>query len=80
MWPCMEYCFHVWAIAPICYLDMVDKLQKWVCRTVGPTLATSLEHLGHRRNVTSLICSQPDIALTIFNLFYRYYGVDVQLN
>ena len=25
---CMEYCFHVWAGAPSCYLELVDKLQK----------------------------------------------------
>ena len=26
--PCMEYCCHVWAGAPSCYLDLLDKLQK----------------------------------------------------
>ena len=26
--PCMEYCCHVWAGAPICYLELLDKLQK----------------------------------------------------
>ena len=26
--PCMEYCCHVWADAPSCYLDLLDKLQK----------------------------------------------------
>ena len=25
--PCMEYCCHVWAGAPTCYLDLLDKLQ-----------------------------------------------------
>ena len=53
--PCMECCCHVWAGAPSCYLELLDKLQKWICRTVGPTLAASLEPLAHRRNVTSLI-------------------------
>ena len=53
--PYMECCCHVWAGAPSCYLELLDKLQKWVCRTVGPTLAASLEPLAHRRNVTSLI-------------------------
>ena len=33
---CMEYCCHVWAGAPSCYLELLDKLQKWICRTVGP--------------------------------------------
>ena len=59
--PCMEYCCHVWAGAPSCYLDLLDKLQKRICRIVGPSLATSLEPLAHRRNVASL------------SLFYRYY-------
>ena len=26
--PCMEYCCHVWAGAPSCYLEVLDKLQK----------------------------------------------------
>ena len=59
--PCMEYCCHVWAGAPSCYLEFLDKLQKRICRTVGPSLAASLEPLAHRRNVASL------------SLFYRYY-------
>ena len=59
--PCMEYCCHVWAGAPSCYLDLLDKLQKRICRTVGPSLAASLEPWAHRRNVASL------------TLFYRYY-------
>ena len=57
--PCMEYCFHVWAGASSCYLELLDKLQKRICRTVGPSLAASLEPLAHRRNVASL------------SLFYR---------
>ena len=59
--PCMEYCCHVWAGAPSCYLELLDKLQKRICRTVGPSLAASLELLAHRQNVASL------------SLFYRYY-------
>ena len=59
--PCMEYCCHVWAGAPSCYLELLDKPQKRICRTVGPSLAASLEPLAHRRNVVSL------------SLFYRYY-------
>ena len=58
---CMEYCCHVWAGAPKFYLELVDRLQKWICRTVGLLLAVSLEPLYHGRNVASL------------NLFYRYY-------
>ena len=61
--PCMEYCCQVWAGASSCYLDLLDKLQKRICRIVGPSLAASLEPLAHRRNVASL------------SLFYRYYFV-----
>ena len=57
--PCMEYCCHVWAGAPSCYLEVLNKLQKQICRIVGPSLATSLEPLAHHRNVASL------------SLFYR---------
>ena len=57
----MEYCCHFWAGAPSCYLELLDKLQKPICRTVGPSLAASLEPLAHGRNVASL------------SLFYMYY-------
>ena len=50
----MEYCCHVWAGTPSCYLELLDKLQKPICRTVGPSLAASLEPLAHRRNVAGL--------------------------
>ena len=58
---CMEYCCHVWAVAPSCYLELLDKLQKRICRTLGLSLSASLEPLPHRRNVASL------------SLLYRYY-------
>ena len=45
--PCMEYCCHVWAGAPSCYLELLDKLQKQICRTVSPSQAASLELLAH---------------------------------
>ena len=57
----MEYCCPVWTGAPSCYLELLDKLQKRICSTVGPSLAASLEPLAHRRNVATL------------SLFYRYY-------
>ena len=44
---CMEYCCHVWAGAPRCYLELLDKLQKPICRTVALSLAASLEPLAH---------------------------------
>ena len=51
-----------------CYLELLDKLQNGVCRTVGPSLAASLELLAHRRNVASL------------SLFYSLTLVDAHLN
>ena len=47
IWPCMEYCYHVWAGAPSCYLELLGKVQKRIYRTVGPSLAASLEPLAH---------------------------------
>ena len=41
--PCMEYCCHVWAGAPSGYFGLLEKLEKWICRTVSPSLATSVE-------------------------------------
>ena len=61
MRPCMEYCCHVWAGTPSCYLELLDNLQKWICRTVGSSLAASLKPLAHHRNVATL------------SLFYRYH-------
>ena len=40
--PCMEYCCHVWGGAPSCSLELLDKLQKWICRIFGPSLAAPL--------------------------------------
>ena len=43
------------------HLELLGKLQKWICRTVVPSLAASFEPLAHYWNVASL------------TLFYRYY-------
>ena len=59
--PCMKYCCHIWAGAPSCYLELLDKLQKQIWRTFGPSLAAFLEPLAYHQNVTSL------------SLFYGYY-------
>ena len=56
----MEYCCHVWAGASSCYLELLGKLQKRICRTVGPSFVASLEPLALRLNVDSL------------SLFYGY--------
>ena len=61
LWPCMEYCCHFWAVATSYYLELLDKLQKRICRAVVPSLAFSLEPLAHRQSVASL------------SFFYRYY-------
>ena len=39
-----RYCFHIWAGGPKCYLELLDKLQKWICRTVGPQNLATLSH------------------------------------
>ena len=57
----MGFSYFVWTGAPSCYLELLDKLQKRICRVVCPSLAASLEPLTHCQNVASLI------------LFYRYY-------
>ena len=57
---CMKYCCCVWACAPSSYLELLDELQKQICRTVGPSLATSFETLAHHWNVVFSLC----IALT----------------
>ena len=54
IWPCMEYCCHVWAGAPSYYLEMLDKLQKKICTTVGSSLAASFEPLAHFQNIADL--------------------------
>ena len=60
IWICIEYCYHVWAGAPNCYLEILDKLQKRIFWTNGSSRVASVEPLGHRRNVASL------------SFFYRY--------
>ena len=59
--PCIECCCNIWTGASSCYLEMLDKQRKRIYRTVGPSLAASLEPLIHPRNVASL------------GLFYKYY-------
>ena len=49
------------ACTPSCYLELLDKLQKQIDRTVYPLLAASLEPLAHCQNIASL------------SLFFRYY-------
>ena len=58
---CMEYHCHVWAGASSWYLELLEKLQKRICRVVGPWFTASLEPLAHCWNVAS------------WSLSYRYY-------
>ena len=53
--------FLIWAGGCSCYLELLVKLQKRICRTVGPSLAASYEPLAHCQNVASV------------SPFYRYY-------
>ena len=46
-WPCMKYYCRVWADAASCYFELLDKLQKQVCRTVGPSLAAFFVSSAH---------------------------------
>ena len=66
--PCMEYCCCIWAGAPSCCLDLLYKLQKQICKIVGPLLAASPEPLTHCWNAAGL------------SLFYLHTLVDVYLN
>ena len=61
--PCIEYRVHILAGTPSCYFELLNKLQKQICRIAGPSFAASLEPLAHcqSQNVASL------------KLFYRYY-------
>ena len=45
---CMEYFCHLWDGTPSWYLELLDKLQKQICRAVGSSLSSSLEPLAYR--------------------------------
>ena len=59
--PCMEYCCHIWAGAPITTLHLLDKVQRRLKNLIGDNLYSKLQSLSHRRDVASL------------SLFYRYF-------
>ena len=50
-------CCHFCVGAHSCYFELLDKLQKQISRTAGPSLAASLEPLAHCQNVASLSLS-----------------------
>ena len=43
-----------WAGTLRYYLELLDKLQKQICKTVGPLFAASLEPLAHHPNLVLL--------------------------
>ena len=59
--PCIEYCCPVRAVAPSCYLELLDRLQKEICRTIVSSFTACLEPLAHLRNRASL---------SLFNWYY----------
>ena len=59
--PCMEYCCHVWAGAPSCYLNRWINYKNRYAGLLVFHLLPLLNPWAHRRNVASL------------SLFYRYY-------
>ena len=72
--PSIEHCFHVRSGAPSCYLEMLNKPQKRVCRTVGPTVAASFEPLAHRQNITLYSNRLHDFSVPIFRCYKDVYG------
>ena len=61
--PRMEYHCHAWACAPSSYLELLDKLQKRICRTTSPSLAASLEPLAQAKKKKKLF---PQAATNLF--------------
>ena len=59
--PYMEHRCHDWAGVLSSYFEILDKLQKRICRTVNPSVAITLKPLSHQQNVANL------------SLFCRYY-------
>ena len=59
---CTEYCCRAFS----CYLELLGKLQKRICRTVGPSLTASFEPLAHCRCRYTLV----DVHLNWLNWFH----------
>ena len=65
----VEYCYYVWADAPNCSLDKLDKLQKQACRIVGPVC----------RSVDPTFPVEP-LAHHLIEAYLKGFLVDVHLN
>ena len=61
----------IWAGAPSCYLELLDKLQKMDMQTVGPSLTVSFEPLAHRRNQLHIGISF-SIGITLVNVHLNW--------
>ena len=59
--PSLEYCFRIWAGAPISSLNILNKVQARICNLIGDNLYLKLHPLSHSREVASL------------SLFYPYF-------
>ena len=69
---CTEYCCHVWAGTPSCFMELLGKPQNWVSRTVGPLLAFFLESLADHWNVAKVFSKSitlVDVHLNWLNWF-----------
>ena len=54
----MKYCCHVWSGAPKYNLKLLDKLQKLICRTVGPSFIPFFEPLAHIARLWNFLPSE----------------------
>ena len=55
IWPCMEYCSHIWGDAPRSHgLDLLDRVQKWVVSLVCSGLSSYLQALSPGNDPLSL--------------------------
>ena len=60
--PSLEYCSHVWGVAPKSSLHLLDRVQSKAIRLINnPNLTNSLQSLSHRHLVADL------------PIFYRYF-------
>ena len=66
----MEYCCHVWAGACSCYFELLFKLQKQICRTVGLSLG-SLSKWSQLKSV--IIITSVDAQQNCLNWFHFFF-------
>ena len=56
-----------------CYLELLDKLHKSICRTDGPSLSASLEPLSHHSHVANIGTTSADVHLNWLNWFNWFH-------